>query len=569
MRKFVIIDLFCGAGGTSLGFHRAKYNGENIAEVVACVNHDAMAIKSHSKNFPECQHFTEDVRTLDVTKLPRKEPGDNRIWVLWASLECTHFSNAKTGARNADSRTLAHALYPYIQHINPDLVQIENVREFMSWGELDEAGKPINRKKGIHYVQWRQEVESMGYRYQSKLLNSADYGSYQSRLRYFAVFAKPQMPIVFPEPSHDRTAKNGLPKWKAVRDVLELEKVGVSIFHRKKALSPNTMKRILAGLVKFVGNGEGQYIIRSNGGDAKDRVRSTEVPLNTLTTSPNSAIVSPEFLIRHYGGEPQSKSTSLDNPAPTITTRPHESLVHIEKGFLLQYNGQPDQSVTSLSVPSRTLTCRDRFGLTSCAFIDNQFGTGRPSGIGEPSHTLMAVPKQRLVTAQFLMATNFNNQPTSLDNPSPTITANRKWHYLVSPQFNSAGGDIDKPCFTLIAKMDKRPPSIITAEEIPDANLTGETRLEYYRDDTHCPTDRILAFMADHGISDIFMRMLNIPELKRIQGFDDDYILLGTQDQQKKFIGNAVEPKVVKAWVLRYFNEINNLFNHQLTMFQI
>lgn len=178
-RKFVIIDLFCGAGGTSFGFHSAEVNGQQIAEVLACVNHDDIAIKSHLKNFPGCVHFTEDVRTLDVSKLPRKMPGDNRIWILWASLECTHFSNAKTGARDADSRTLAHALYPYIRHIDPDLVKIENVREFMSWGELDGRGRPVDRKKGIHYVQWRQTIESMGYRYKSKLLNSADFGAFQ------------------------------------------------------------------------------------------------------------------------------------------------------------------------------------------------------------------------------------------------------------------------------------------------------------------------------------------------------------------------------------------------------
>ena len=37
------------------------------------------------------------------------------------------------------------------------------------------------------------------------------------------------------------------------------------------------------------------------------------------------------------------------------------------------------------------------------------------------------------------------------------------------------------------------------------------------------------------------MRMLNIQELKRIQGFPEDYILIGTQAEQKKFLGNAVE----------------------------
>lgn len=479
--KIKVIDLFCGAGGTSLGFDRAELGGEKIAEVLACVNHDALAIRSHSANFPQCQHFTEDVRNLDVTRLPRKKMGDNSIWILWASLECTHFSNAKTGARNADSRTLAHALYPYIQHINPDYIMIENVREFMSWGELCEKGKPIDRKKGIHYVRWREKIESFGYRYASRLLNSADYGSHQSRLRYFAIFARPNMPIVFPQPTHEKHGKR-LPKWKPVREVLNLHDAGQSIFNRKKPLSPNTMRRILAGLVKFVANGQ------------------------------------PNYLLKHYGGNPSDKAVSVDQPAPTITTIPHESIVTAD--FLCQYNGTPHHCNFSTCVPCRTITTKDRFGYVSAAFI---------------------------------MPTNYGNGPTSIDYPLSTITANRKWQYLVNPQFNSAGGSVDAPCFTLIAKMDKRPPSIITADVEP--KNPGTIDLEFFKNETVSPEDRIAVFMHAFGIRDIFMRMLNIPELKRIQGLGDDYVLLGPKNEQKKFIGNAVVPDVVKAWAESIYME--------------
>lgn len=44
-----------------------------------------------------------------------------------------------------------------------------------------------------------------------------------------------------------------------------------------------------------------------------------------------------------------------------------------------------------------------------------------------------------------------------------------------------------------------------------------------------------------YGIVDICMRMLKIDELKRIMGFPTDYVLVGTQAEQKKYIGNAVE----------------------------
>lgn len=51
-----------------------------------------------------------------------------------------------------------------------------------------------------------------------------------------------------------------------------------------------------------------------------------------------------------------------------------------------------------------------------------------------------------------------------------------------------------------------------------------------------------------YGIIDIKMRMLKIPELKKIMGFPEDYVLIGTQADQKKFIGNAVEVTIARAW---------------------
>ena len=516
MSKIVVIDLFCGAGGTSLGFDLAEVNGSKVAEVLACVNHDPVAIRSHSANFPLCRHFTEDVRLLDVHKLPRKQPGDTRLWVLWASLECTQFSNAKTGPKKADSRTLANALFPYIDWIQPDLIKIENVREFRSWGDLDEKGKPVSRLKGRLYLNWRKEVESRGYTYSSRLLNSADYGAPQKRIRYFAVFARKGAPIVFPEPTHDEKGRYGLKPWVAVRTVLNLEDSGASIFNRKKPYCDNTLRRVLAGLLKFVPQGKDEY------------------------------------LVKHYGGDPASKVASLEKPAPTLTTIPHEALVTAER-FLCQYNGKPEFAVSSDADPCNTITTKDRFSLATC-FIDNQFGQGKPTSINKPSPALMTVPKKNLVSA-FLMPTNFNNLPVSLEAPSPVITANRKWHYLVNPQYKSAGGSVHEPCFTLIAKMDKRPPCLVSAETRATYGPFPVLSQEVYADESIPVIDRIVLFMQANGLSDIRMRMLTVQELKEIQGLGPDYVLKGSQANQKKFIGNAVVPHVVKAWAEAYWRE--------------
>ena len=60
-------------------------------------------------------------------------------------------------------------------------------------------------------------------------------------------------------------------------------------------------------------------------------------------------------------------------------------------------------------------------------------------------------------------------------------------------------------------------------------------------------TVSIKEFMALYGIADIRMRMLRIDELKRIMGFPDTYTLIGTQAEQKKFIGNAVEVNMARV----------------------
>jgi len=140
MANIYFIDLFCGAGGVTTGIHEVEVDGKKVANVLACVNHDELAIKSHAINHPEVLHYTEDIRTLDISEIVKRvikmrtaEP--NCVIALWASLECTNFSKAKGGMpRDADSRTLAEHLFRYIEQINPDFIWIENVEEFMCWG---------------------------------------------------------------------------------------------------------------------------------------------------------------------------------------------------------------------------------------------------------------------------------------------------------------------------------------------------------------------------------------------------------------------------------------------------
>lgn len=540
MIKLLYVDLFCGAGGTSTGVENARYADEQCAKVVACVNHDANAIASHAANHPDALHFTEDIRTLELSPLVAHVERMKKIYpdalvVLWASLECTNFSKAKGGQpRDADSRTLAEHLFRYIEAIDPDYIQIENVEEFMSWGDMDEKGHPISKDKGRCYEKWKRNVRKYGYDFDWRILNAADYGAYTTRKRFFGIFAKRGLPIVFPEPTHCKDGKTDmfgrLEKWKPVKEVLDFSDEGDSIFCRKKSLAEKTLERIYAGLIKFVAGGKDAFISRYNTVRPKDTCTSIEEPVGVVTTANRFAKVQVHFLSKQYSGHPESKNISVDGPAGTITCKDHHAFVSAYYG-----NGHNH----SVELPAPTVTTKDRLALINSVFIDNQYGTGKPTSINQPVGTVTTVPKFNMVSCKpWIMNTAFSNVGSSIEQPSQTITANRKWHYLMNPQFASAGGSVNNPCFTLIARMDKMPPYLVEVE--------GGIGIQVTSNDSPM-TIKIKEFMALYGIIDIKMRMLRIAELKKIMGFPEDYVLIGPQSDQKKFIGNAVEVNMARV----------------------
>ncbi len=615
---FIIVDLFCGAGGTTTGFVQAELEGKGIAKVIACVNHDPMAIKSHWANHPEVKHFEEDIRTLDLTELVKlvayyRNKYPEAYLILWASLECTNFSKAKGGQpRDADSRTLADHLERYVQAINPDYVQIENVVEFMSWGPLDDKGKPVSRKNGTDWMRWRREMCSFGYVDQWKELNSANFGAYTSRNRLFGVFAKPWLPICFPEPTHAKTPSKfsmhgDLKKWMAVKEVLDFNDEGESIFTRKKPLSDKTLERIYAGLLKYVAHGDKAFLSKYFSGRPKGKVNSVDVPGPTVTTFGNASLVQvsnipvdgpagslttidhhslvqADFIAQRNSGDPESKivdingpartltatggnqdliqpkfllkynSTdkkgkhfppSVDEPAPVVTTQDRLGLVQAQ--FLTQYYGNGYN--TSVSDPAPTLTTKDRCGFVNPQFfIDKHYGkSSQNQSIDSPAGTIMPNDKHRLVEATpFLMPTNFNNTPNSVEDPAPTITADRHWCYIVNPSHGGHATSADAPCPVIVARQDKAPLYLVSTHLLRTENA-DDFYIVVFEGDSEAMI-RIKEFMAAYGIVDIKMRMLRVLELLNIQGFPKGYKLEGNQADQKKFIGNSVVPLVVQKW---------------------
>lgn len=549
MIKLLYIDLFCGAGGTSTGVENARYADERCAKVIACVNHDANAIASHAANHPDALHFTEDIRTLELSPLVAHVERMKKIYpdaliVLWASLECTNFSKAKGGQpRDADSRTLAEHLFRYIESIDPDYIQIENVEEFMSWGDMDENGKPISKDKGRCYEKWKRNVWKYGYDFDWRILNAANYGAYTTRKRYFGIFAKRGLPIVFPEPTHCKDGKTDmmgrLEKWNAVKEVLDFTDEGDSIFCRKKPLAEKTLERIYAGLIKFVAGGKDAFIVKYNSMNRNGKYQppSIDEPCPTVATQGRLALAKVSFLSKQYSGHPESKNISIEEPAGTITCKDHHAFVSAYYG-----NGN-NYSVES---PAPAILTKDHLALVTPFFMNYYSGEGQLGGVDEPCPAITTVPKQRIVTPVFIDQQFGASSAASIEKPLGAITTNPKYSlvtckgksFLMNPQFASAGVSVDSPCFTLIARMDKKPPYFVNTEEgIGICIKEGDSPM----------TVKIKQFMILYGLADIKMRMLRIDELKKIMGFPEDYILIGTQSDQKKFIGNAVEVNMARV----------------------
>ena len=145
-------DLFCGAGGTSLGAHQT-----GGVDVRFALNHWDRAIDTHSANFPKTKHAR--------ARLNEVKPSEcDKIDLLFASPECTHHSRARGGRPTSDQqRSGAWEIMPWIEHHRPRFIVVENVVEFESWGPVSK-GMPMKSLRGSFFNAWVAAIQSAGYR---------------------------------------------------------------------------------------------------------------------------------------------------------------------------------------------------------------------------------------------------------------------------------------------------------------------------------------------------------------------------------------------------------------------
>jgi len=207
MTRPIVIDLFAGAGGMSLGFEQAGF------DVAAAVELDPVHAAVHAFNFPTSAVLARSVVGLSGEQIRKAAGlGDRRIDVVVGGAPCQGFS------------LIGHRLL--------DDPRNRLVQEFVRIvTELDARYFVFENVKGLTLGQHRRFLEELvrafqvaGYRVRIpwKVLNAADYGVPQNRERLILLGAKigEALPS-YPQPTSRAAGSKGrLPEGPSCVDAL-------------------------------------------------------------------------------------------------------------------------------------------------------------------------------------------------------------------------------------------------------------------------------------------------------------------------------------------------------------
>ncbi|HVG57673.1 MAG TPA: DNA cytosine methyltransferase [Hyalangium sp.] len=512
MKRGLVVDLFAGGGGASVGIEAALGRPVDVA-----INHSATALAVHAANHPRTRHLTADiweVRPKDVTK---GRPVD----VLWASPDCTHFSVAKGGTpREKGIRSLAWVVVEWAQAVRPRCIFLENVSEFRTWGPLGLDGKPDKSRMGETFEQWRGALELLGYAVDFRVLDASLYGAPTRRRRLFMVARCDGEPIRWPEPTHGP----GRLALRTAAECIDWELPCPSIFERERPLAEKTLWRIAEGLKRFVLNNPRPFIVGVGGRAGQTPATDIEAPMGTITAKNDRALVEPFVVKVNHGGR-TDRSEPIDAPLSTVTaSRRGHALVApslVQTGYG-EREGQAPR-VLDLHQPLGTVVAQGQKHALVSAFLAKHFTGVVGQGMEQPTATITAKDHHSLAAAT-LVKLRGECSGADIEEPMPTLTASGTHiaevrAFLMTYYSNGSQWQaLQEPMRTITAKHRL---GIVTVEGV------------------------------DLQIVDIGMRMLEPHELLRAQfgRFAERYDLSAAPSKAAKvrLIGNSVAPEVAEA----------------------
>lgn len=216
MEPFIFVDIFCGAGGLSLG---AKFAGFKLG---AALDKDPRACGTYKANFPEVRILCTDIEDVSASDILSVIP-EGRVDVLAAGPSCQGFSTH--GKRNPqDERNfLFKEFMRLVKDLRPPWVIMENVKGLLTYHQ------------GSYRNMICEAFAKISYRVEARVLNAADYGVPQRRERILFVATNTDEDIRFPSPTHCPTEQAGILGLKpyvsveeAIGDLPELGESGCS-----------------------------------------------------------------------------------------------------------------------------------------------------------------------------------------------------------------------------------------------------------------------------------------------------------------------------------------------------
>lgn len=554
-KERISVSLFAGCGGACVGMRAATGN-----EVDVAINHDKVAIAVHRQNHPTTEHRISDVFEVK----PQSATRGRRVGHLHASPDCRHFSRAAGAAPKSDSvRSLADVVIDWAKKqedggAHPDVITLENVCEFVEWGPLYGertwrrraaaevstgdacpecewqptytakgklvkaperhracawryvTGQPIPERKGEYFKRWCGDLRALGYVIEWWNLYAHHYGSATSRKRLYLVARCDGEPIVKPPPTHGP----GLLPYRTAAEHIDFTLPCPSIFDRKKPLADATLRRVAAGIVRFVLENPKPFIVEVNHTGPR-APHSIDKPLTTVTSARRGhALVTP-FVAGVGGRAGQSPATAGNAPLGTITAKNDRALV----------------------APT----------LVQTGYGERKGQAPRVLDLHKPLGTLMAKGQKHALVSAFISQFNLGQVGHELDKPLPTITQ-IDHHALVE---------------TPVVPVD-------FAEAYPNARKILPFLVAYYGDgvgDVGQQVDEPLRTIttrdrfglvtievegATYAIVDIGLRMLEPdPELLGCQfgeyAEDFDLSAATTKADKTRLIGNSVCPHPMRA----------------------
>lgn len=507
----LIIDSFAGGGGASTGIEMALGRSPDYA-----INHSADALAMHEVNHPETVHLDSNIWDVSPLEVTRGRP----VGLFWASPDCKHFSKAKGGKpMDRNIRDLAWVVVRWAEEVKPDVIILENVEEFRTWGPLYEDGKPIIELRGHTFEEWTRRLKKAGYKVEWRELRACDYGAPTIRKRFFMIARRDGLPIVWPKRTHGDPKKpedakliraGKLRPYRTAAEIIDWSLPCPSIFDTSaeimakfglravRPLADATMRRIARGVVRYVLEADKPFVVRTDMASAAARngVNPADEPLRTQTTAGSHAVVVPS---PRGGDEPtgtmtakadgcvvaahltkfQTRSTGsdLDEPVPTITANSYvkrpggAAPIGIVAATMVQtgYGEREGQAPRALDVeaPLGTQVAGGAKHAVAAVHLSRFTQNGIGSAADELVDTVMAGAPKFGVVAAFMAQHNNDsrriggvNPGQPADRPVATITQAGAQQSVVAAhimrQFGaSTGHTMDEPTRTDTATVNK------------------------------------------------------------------------------------------------------------------